>query len=160
MSRTAATTVAETTMTASAVNTNTNTTTTSTTTTSTSSAQEQSKTSKASITTQASSLVSPTPISLNSTNSSITSALQQSHRSIITSSQMKCKIYFNRYSFAPKIHSFCLIFFLFEVIIPMNLIFFNFRTLNCRVCNLQSQNEKIVRIPQVFRFKFLKGKKN
>ncbi|XP_055309846.1 dual specificity tyrosine-phosphorylation-regulated kinase 2 [Sitodiplosis mosellana] len=81
---TAATTVAETTMTASAVGT------TTTTTTSTSSAQEQTKTSKANITTQASSLVSPTPISLNNTNSNITSALQQSHRSIITSSQMKC----------------------------------------------------------------------
>ncbi|XP_031631087.1 putative dual specificity tyrosine-phosphorylation-regulated kinase 3 homolog [Contarinia nasturtii] len=77
---TATSTVPETTVTASAVVTK----------TSTSSEQEQTKTSKAnSITTQASSLVSPTPISLNS-NSSITSALQQSHRSIITSSQMKC----------------------------------------------------------------------
>lgn len=111
ISRTAATTVAETTMTASAVGTKT---TTSTTTTSTSSAQEQTKTSKASITTQASSLVSPTPISLNSTNSSITSALQQSHRSIITSSQMKCKIFlFNQKLFC---HSFDVIWFLLFVL--------------------------------------------
>lgn len=66
-------------------------------------AQEQTKTTKANsitTTTQASSqhvsLSTPINNSLNTTSTagSLTSALQQSHRSIITSSQMKCKLLF------------------------------------------------------------------